>query len=129
MTDEAVSTYYRVLRQAGESRERRVQATHHAVKPEKAVTGPNQVWSWVSTKLHGPAKWAYGHLCDKRCYRRAGPARRRRHPLRAGRSRPGRPSQRPSRRPRTLRLQTAALLDLPVGSWINPPDQKEAATL
>jgi putative transposase len=59
----SVSTYYRVLREAGESRERRRQATHPtAVKPELAATGPNQVWSWDITKLHGPAKWTYYHL-------------------------------------------------------------------
>ena len=59
----SVSTYYRVLREAGESRERRSQATHPAaVKPELAATGPNQVYSWDITKLHGPAKWAYYHL-------------------------------------------------------------------
>jgi putative transposase len=59
----SVSTYYRVLRQAGESRERRVQAAHPAaVKPELAATGPNQVYSWDITKLHGPAKWTYYHL-------------------------------------------------------------------
>jgi putative transposase len=52
----SVSTYYRVLREAGESRERRAQATHPAaVKPELAATGPNQVYSWDITKLHGPA--------------------------------------------------------------------------
>ena len=59
----SVSTYYRVLREAGESRERRAQATHPAtVKPELAADGPDQVWSWDITKLHGPAKWAYYHL-------------------------------------------------------------------
>ena len=59
----SVSTYYRVLREAGESRERRAQATHPAaVKPELAATGPGQVWSWDITKLHGPAKWTYYHL-------------------------------------------------------------------
>jgi putative transposase len=42
----SVSTYYRVLREAGESRERRRQATHPApVKPELVATEPNQVWS------------------------------------------------------------------------------------
>jgi putative transposase len=56
----SVSTYYRVLREAGESRERRAQATHPAaVKPELVATGPNQVYSWDITKLHGPAKWTY----------------------------------------------------------------------
>ena len=46
-----------------ESRERRAQATHPAtVKPELAADGPNQVYSWDITKLHGPAKWTYYHL-------------------------------------------------------------------
>jgi putative transposase len=59
----SVSTYYRVLREAGETRERRAQATHPAaVKPELVAAGPNQVWSWDITKLHGPAKWTYYHL-------------------------------------------------------------------
>jgi len=59
----SVSTYYRVLREAGESRERRRQATHPAaIKPELAADGPNQVYSWDITKLHGPAKWTYYHL-------------------------------------------------------------------
>ena len=59
----SVSTFYRVLREAGENRERRAQATHPAtVKPELAATGPNQVYSWDITKLHGPAKWSYYHL-------------------------------------------------------------------
>ena len=58
-----MSTYYRVLREAGESRERRRQATHPAaVKPELVADGPNQVYSWDITKLHGPAKWTYYHL-------------------------------------------------------------------
>jgi len=59
----SVSTFYRVLREAGENRERRAQAAHPAaVKPELAATGPNQVYSWDITKLHGPAKWTYYHL-------------------------------------------------------------------
>ena len=50
----SVSTYCRVLREAGESRERRAQATHPAaVKPEPAAGGPSQVYSWDITKLHG----------------------------------------------------------------------------
>ena len=57
------STFYRLLRQAGEIRERRPQATHPAaVKSELIATGPNQVWSWDITKLHGPAKWTYYYL-------------------------------------------------------------------
>jgi putative transposase len=54
------STFYRLLRHAGEVRERRAQATHPAkVKPELVAIGPNQVWSWDITKLLGPAKWTY----------------------------------------------------------------------
>jgi putative transposase len=57
------STFYRLLRQAGEVRERRAQATHPArVKPELVATAPNQVYSWDITKLRGPAKWTYYHL-------------------------------------------------------------------
>jgi putative transposase len=53
----SISTFYRLLRQAGQSRERRRQATHPAtVKPELVATAPNQVWSWDITKLRGPAK-------------------------------------------------------------------------
>jgi putative transposase len=59
----SVSTYYRILRQAGESRERRAQAVRPAaVKPELVATGPNQVYSRDITKLHGPAKWTYYYL-------------------------------------------------------------------
>ena len=59
----SVPAFYRMLREAGESRERRAQATHTAaVKPELAATGPNQVCSWDITKLHGPAKWTYYYL-------------------------------------------------------------------
>jgi putative transposase len=57
------STFYRLLRAAGQSRERRRQATHPAaVKPELVADAPNQVWSWDITKLHGPAKWTYYQL-------------------------------------------------------------------
>ncbi len=57
------STFYRLLRQAGEVRERRAQATHPAkVKPELVAHGPNEVWSWDITKLRGPAKWTWYHL-------------------------------------------------------------------
>jgi putative transposase len=59
----SVSTMYRILREHGEVRERRRQATHPArVKPELVATGPNRVWSWDITKLHGPAKWTYFYL-------------------------------------------------------------------
>jgi putative transposase len=57
------STFYRLLRQVGEVRERRAQATHPAkVKPELVATEPNAVWSWDITKLRGPAKWTWYHL-------------------------------------------------------------------
>jgi putative transposase len=57
------STFCRLLRAAGETRERRRQAVHPAaVKPELLAAGPDQVWSWDITKLHGPAKWAYYYL-------------------------------------------------------------------
>ena len=57
------STSYRLLRRAGEVRERRAQATHPAkVKPELAATAPNAVWSWDITNLRGPAKWTYYQL-------------------------------------------------------------------
>ena len=59
----SISTFYRVLRAAGETRERRRQATHPArVKPELAALQPGQVWSWDITKLLGPAKWTYYYL-------------------------------------------------------------------
>jgi putative transposase len=58
-----VSTCYRVVRAAGESREGRAQAAHPArVKPELMAAGPDQVHSWDITKLQGPAKWTYYHL-------------------------------------------------------------------
>ena len=54
------STFYRLLRAAGETRERRRQAVHPAAaKPELLATAPNHVWSWDITKLHGPAKCTY----------------------------------------------------------------------
>jgi putative transposase len=59
----SISTFYRLLRRAGEVRERRRQATHPAsVKPELVANEPNAVWSWDITKLRGPAKWTYYYL-------------------------------------------------------------------
>jgi putative transposase len=59
----SVSTMYRVLHEHDEVRERRRQATHPAhKKPELIATGPNSVWSWDITKLHGPEKWTYYYL-------------------------------------------------------------------
>jgi len=36
--------------------------TRAKVKPELVAHGPNEVWSWDITKLHGPAKWSYFYL-------------------------------------------------------------------
>jgi putative transposase len=59
----SVSTMYRLLREHGETGDRRRHATHPArVKPELVATAPNQVWSWDITKLHGLAKWTYYYL-------------------------------------------------------------------
>jgi putative transposase len=59
----SVPTMYRILRAEHEVRERRRQARHPAtVKPELVASGPNQIWTWDSTKLLGPEKWTYFHL-------------------------------------------------------------------
>ncbi|MEU4222347.1 IS3 family transposase [Actinoplanes sp. NPDC026623] len=57
------STMYRILRAAGQSGERRSQATHPArTKPELVADAANQVWSWDITKLRGPQKGVWFHL-------------------------------------------------------------------
>lgn len=59
----SIRTMYRLLKQRGESRERRDQLTHPTYqKPELLATAPNQLWSWDITKLLGPAKWTYFYL-------------------------------------------------------------------
>ena len=59
----STSTMYRLLRDRGETGERRRQATHPAtVKPELVATKPNQVYSWDITKLLGPTTWTYYYL-------------------------------------------------------------------
>ena len=59
----SVSTMYRLLHSVGQVRERRAHSVHPAsVKPELVAHGPNRVWSWDITKLHGPAKWTYFYL-------------------------------------------------------------------
>jgi putative transposase len=59
----SISTMYRLLRETGETGERRRQATHPPkVKPELQADRPNAVWSWDITKLLGPAKWTYYYL-------------------------------------------------------------------
>lgn len=56
-------TMYRILDAHTEVRERRDQLTPPVYqKPELLATAPNQVWSWDSTKLLGPAKWTYFYL-------------------------------------------------------------------
>jgi len=56
----SMSTMYRIARiarSAGQTRERRIQATHPAkIKPELVARAPSQVWSWDITKLRGPSK-------------------------------------------------------------------------
>jgi putative transposase len=57
------STMHRILRQSGQSRERRRQASHPArVRPELHATGPVQVWTWDITKLRGPERGVYYDL-------------------------------------------------------------------
>jgi putative transposase len=59
----SVRTMYRILKEAGEVRERRDQLRHPNYKaPELLATAPNQVWSWDITKLLGPVKWTYFYL-------------------------------------------------------------------
>jgi putative transposase len=58
-----VWTMYRLLRERGETGDRRRHAIHPArVKPELLATRPNQCWSWDVTKLAGPAKWTWFYL-------------------------------------------------------------------
>jgi len=57
------STMHRVLRAAGQSRERRAQAVHPArTRPELTATTPGQVWSWDLTKLRGPDRGVWYDL-------------------------------------------------------------------
>lgn len=59
----SIRTMYRILAKHGEVRERRDVLRHpNYVKPQLLATGPNQVWSWDITKLHGPVKWSYFYL-------------------------------------------------------------------
>ena len=54
---------YRILRAAGESHERRRQATHPAkVKPELVAHAPGQIYSWDITKLRGPQRGVWYDL-------------------------------------------------------------------
>jgi putative transposase len=59
----SISTMYRLLAAAGETRERRRQRTHPAKKkPELIARRPNAVWSWDITKLRGPERGVYYEL-------------------------------------------------------------------
>jgi putative transposase len=56
-------TMYRILKEHHEVQERRHTRRHPTyTKPELVATGPNQLWSWDITKLHGPSKWVYYYL-------------------------------------------------------------------
>ena len=56
-------TMYRILADAGATRERRNQLRHPAyTKPELVAQAPDAVWSWDITKLLGPKKWTYYYL-------------------------------------------------------------------
>jgi putative transposase len=57
------STMYRLLRESGESRERRRQATHPSkAKPELVAHAPGQIYSWDITKLRGPFRGVWYDL-------------------------------------------------------------------
>ncbi len=59
----SLRTFYRVLAENDEVRERRNQRRHPEYKkPELVATAPNQVWSWDITKLRGAAKFVYYYL-------------------------------------------------------------------
>jgi putative transposase len=59
----SLSSMYRIAAAAGQTRERRRQATHPAkIKPELVADAPSQVWSWDITKIRGPAKGVWYHL-------------------------------------------------------------------
>lgn len=61
----SIRTFYRVLSEHGEVKERRLQARRgkHAA-PILEATGPCQVWTWDITRLKGPfqGKWYYLYL-------------------------------------------------------------------
>ena len=53
-------TMYRILADNQEVKDRRNQLRHPEYKkPELLAEGPNEVWSWDTTKLRGPVKWTY----------------------------------------------------------------------
>jgi putative transposase len=53
----SISTMYRLLRERGETGDRRRHATHPArVKPELLASGPNQCWSWGYHQARRPGQ-------------------------------------------------------------------------
>jgi putative transposase len=59
----SISTMYRLLREAGENRDRRRQRTHPVrTKPQLLAAKPNDVWSWDLTKLPGPDRGTFYEL-------------------------------------------------------------------
>lgn len=61
----SVRTFYRVLEEHGEVKERRLQARRGKyAAPILEATGPNQVWTWDTTRLKGPfqGKWYFLYL-------------------------------------------------------------------
>lgn len=58
----SIRTFYRILAEAGESKERRNQRLPKAhVKPRLTATTPNQVWTWDITKLATLQKGIFLH--------------------------------------------------------------------
>ena len=56
-------TFYRILEENEQVRERRNQLTHPEYhRPELLAERPNEVWSWDITKLRGPKKWNHYQL-------------------------------------------------------------------
>ena len=61
----SMSTFYRLLRQASGTRERRSQAAHPAtVNPELLAPEPNVAWSWDITQLRDPQTWLWFYFCE-----------------------------------------------------------------
>jgi transposase InsO family protein len=58
----SIRTFYRVLAELGETKERRNQRLPHSyVKPSLTATAPNQVWTWDITKLATLQKGVFLH--------------------------------------------------------------------
>ena len=59
----SIRTMYRLLATAGQTGDRRRQATHPPrVRPELVADAPGQVWTWDITRLKGPVKGVYFDL-------------------------------------------------------------------